>query len=413
MGSIISIYSKHRSYSQLHWIIGLIVAQSVHGKIIKPMLHWIIGLIVAQSVHGKIIKPMLQFPGKIFRTYLQNVAHRTREQTEAKSPLRETIAIIAFSTYRSEYTPYEKEQHVRGKPLTAHSLAATIASLYTVGFGRVVVVGHTMEDKEDVVEAFRILGAVFRKKQDRNATSSPTSSYQIGDTELAYVRITDQSWIKTKALDVNMPRGAIIGLQLALMGRMSDPHQEVDWLGTTFAASEWKYVYLTEPDTILHTKPWVLPSIRDGLDRGLSFFPHRMQPLPHESDLPPSLNDTNRNHVSDFNAGLFIPSHVHPFSEVKSLNPSSGRNVCCDGGKSWAGRSEAFGSCGTNWWACGFDEKIQQTKLSNAEVLERHKRLVPYPLMRLQDGTGLVFGSTNQGRNCVPLNAKCPRSAAI
>jgi hypothetical protein len=162
-----------------------------------------------------------------------------------------------------------------------------------------------MGEKERVDESFRILGVVFRKKQDRNVTSSPSSSYQIGDAELAYVRITDKSWIKTKALDVNMPRGAILGLQLALMGRMSDPHQ------------------------VLHTKPWVLPSIRDGLDSGQSFFPHRLQPLPHESDLPP-----NRNHVSDFNAGLVIPSHVHPFSKVKPFNPSSGHNVCCDGGKS-------------------------------------------------------------------------------
>lgn len=340
----------------------------------------------------------------VFRTYLQTVAHR-EQQTTAKSPLHETIAIIAFSPFRSDYAPYEQEQKVRGRLLTAHSLAATISSLYTVGFGRIVVVGHAVGDKEHVDEAFRMLGAVFRKQQQRNHTTS--SSQQIGDTELGYVRITEKSWVKTKDLDVNMPRGAIVGLQLALLGKFDEPHRDAEWLGTSLAASEWKYVYLTEPDTILHTKSWLLSSIQDGLDRGLSFFPHRLQPLPHESDLPHSRNDTQKKHVSKFNAGLFIPSHVHPFSKVESLNPSSGRDSCCDGGKSWVGRIDT--SCGTNWWVCGFDDKIQQRELSSAEVLERHKRLVPYPLMRLEDGTGVVFGSSNYGRLCIPSKRHCQK----
>eukprot|EP00980_Cylindrotheca_fusiformis_P000224 scaffold52_cov183-Cylindrotheca_fusiformis.AAC.3 len=344
----------------------------------------------------------------ILRTYLQRVAQISDEETSQTSPLRGTIAIIAFSPYQSAFGKQaEKEKQVRGSILTSHSLAASIASLYKVGFGRVVVVGYALDDEEHVDRTFQLLGAVFRKTQPIQPSNAKVhSKHHIGDTDLAYVRIVDKSWVRTKDLEKNMPRGAVVGLQQALLGKMSDPLQVQDWLGTTYAASKWQYVYLTEPDTILHTKPWLLSSIRDGLDRGLSFFPHRLQPLPHESDLTSTRHNSTKSLVSEVNAGLFIPSHVYPFSNVTSLNPGNGKEFCCDAGKSWPGRNESLLPCGTYWWACGFDDTIHQRNLSAADVLERHKRLINYPLMRLKDGTGVVFGSSNQGRSCKPSKTR-------
>jgi hypothetical protein len=321
-----------------------------------------------------------------FRNYLQKV-----RAIPEKSPLHPTIAMVAFA-------PYKSHHENRGHVLTVHSLAATIASLYQVGFGRVVVTGYNMGDQVYVEEAFRLLNAIFKD----NDTANEDAAYKIGNTELAYVRITNETWVKTQWVKFNMPRAAVIGMQLALTGQLEYPR---DWLGTTRESSYWKYVYLTEPDTILHTKPWLLSSIRDGLNRGLSLFPHRLQPLPHESDLPSLANSTSKEKLlSPTNAGRFIPGNVPPFSNVTVLDPSSGQDFCCDDGK-----TPNHDNCGTWFWTCGFDNGIQQKDLSNEEVLEKHKRLVSYPMMRLERGTGIVFGPTEHGRRCHPSKVPCPR----
>lgn len=304
-----------------------------------------------------------------FRNYLQQVS-----STDEKSPLHDTIGMVAFAPYKS---PIENRGHV----LTVHALAATIASLYQVGFGRVVVTGYNDGDDRHVQECFRLVNSL----------------YNLETTELGYVRITNETWITTQYVKFNMPRAAVIGMQLALKGQAKDP---LDWLGTKHEHSYWKYVYLTEPDTILHTKPWLLSSIRDGLDRGLSFFPHRLQPLPHESDLPLDAN-TSRIVTSSTNAGRFVPNSVSPFSNVTVLDPI--HDFCCDDGQ-----IPNHEKCGTWFWTCGFDNRIQQKDLSEEEVLEKHKRLVNYPMMRLERGTGVVFGPTEHGRRCLPSKVPCP-----
>ena len=198
-----------------------------------------------------------------------------------------------------------------------------------------------------------------------------------------------------------------------------------DWLGQNHDATYWKYVYLTEPDTILHTKDYLLPSIRHGLDQGLMFFPHRLQPLPHEYDLPPAGRNTNdknrpesqRRHITGSNQGRFVPASVHPFSDVTSLSES---DHCCDDGPGWwqsvlkfhlygKGWPNITGkeNCGTIWWACGFRNNLKQTEFNTTYVLELHKRLLPYTLMRLDYGTKVVFGSTQHGRKCHPSKEVC------
>jgi hypothetical protein len=343
----------------------------------------------------------------VFRKYMQKVleeqqvTEKDSSQSQNESALHQTIAMIAFAPYKSEFTPIQSEQKRRGRLLTVYSLSATLASLYRVGFGRVVVVGYDVADQAYVEESFRLLNFIFKTDSVGMNTTSSSSFLRIHNTEFGFVRLQNETWIKTKFLDKNMPRGAIIGMRMALSGILRDTDQRKQWIGSDFSASYWKYFYLTEPDTILTTKLWLRSSIRDGLDHGLSFFPHRLQPLPHESDL----------HVSDFNAGLFLPSHVHPFSNVTTLNLRNGRgDFCCDGGSSWIGRSERFGPCGTNWFVCGFDENVVQKNMSEENVLERHKRIVPYSLMRLQDGTGIVFASSNQGRRCFPSKTPCKES---
>lgn len=331
----------------------------------------------------------------IFRNYVEKVQKETPRQA---TPLQNTIAMIAFAPYKS------KGNEGRGEHLTAHSLAATIASLYRVGFGRVVVTGYWPDDKTRVEEGFKLLGEIFNNQAGVVAA-------KIGNTELGYVHITDETWLKTKWVKFNMPRAAVIGMQKALGGKLGNPQQSKDWLGN-HDASDWKFVYLTEPDTFLHTKKSLLSSLKHGLDRGLSFFPHRLQPLPHEINLPPPKHgDAYSYHFSSGYQSSYLPN-VHPFSNITVLDDST---YCCDSGKVWPGRSKEFGvrqvSCGTWWWECGFTNPRKKiVDLPEGQVLEMNKRLVPYPMMTIRDGTGVVFGSTECGRRCFPSKTKCKQS---
>eukprot|EP00980_Cylindrotheca_fusiformis_P013053 scaffold3267_cov140-Cylindrotheca_fusiformis.AAC.15 len=403
----------------------------------------------------------------IFQTYLNRVATSTTSTTTtttssssssspSNSPLHPTIAVIAFAPYNS------RQDFRRGPQLTAHSLAATIASLYQVGFGRVVVTGYNESDQDRVYDAFRLLKRHIMVDNDDNkddetdgggavgGTKSTTTTHhtntdvptKIGRMELAYVKIVDPSWLKTRWVQFNMPRAAVIGMQSAL-GPRDGRHKyrpeeeeeaktvEREWLGTTHDPSYWKYVYLTEPDTLLHTKPNIWKLIQQGLDDGLSFFPHRLQPLPHEENLPPAYsfnnnnntaainqinNNNNKKHISDMYAGRFLPN-IHPFSNITTLDDDDDDSMhCCDDtvGK-WPGRSVEFGieqrPCnGHWWWACGYSKDFKVAELTTDEILDHHKRLVLYPMLRMdRRGTGIIFGPTEMGRRCFPSKTPCPK----
>lgn len=322
------------------------------------------------------------------------------------SPLHKTIAMVAFAPYHSRSMPE------RAELLTAHALAATIASMYKFGFGRVVVTGLKETDEFFVNKAFQLLDATFNnhdseKQQWKNNQTNTTISKIGNTTELGYIQMTNETWTKTQWVAVNIPRGAVVGMQLALSGKLESETETQQWLGSS--QQDWKFVYLTEPDTILHTKSKLLPLIRNGLESGLSFFPHRLQPLPHESDFP---QNGGAPHISETNGKSYVPGHLYPFSNITTLGH---QDACCDGGSSWIGRNEPFCQggkvpCGGSmWWSLGFHR--EQKDLSNDEILQVHKRLIPYPMMRVGDGgTGVVFASTNHGRRCFPSKRSCRNS---
>lgn len=286
--------------------------------------------------------------------------------------------------------------------------------MYQVGFGRIVVTGyHHPIDEDRVREAFNIVDATFN---DVSKTHNDMARMflQVGHTDIAYVRL-QELWVKTNLVPVNVPRGALIGMQMALSGKLSEGHTK-DWLGDKSKTGEWKYFYLTEPDTILSTAPHILPLIRQGLDQGWIFFPHRLQPIPHEADLPVD--------HSFMSPGRYVPGSISPFSNITLLkNPwaDNRSNVeglyahCCDTGIFKPGRTEEFGTkqqpCGRWWWACGFTN--QESNISAMEALEFHKRLVPYPMMRLQGGTAVVVAATEMGRRCSPSRTPCASSLPV
>jgi hypothetical protein len=80
-------------------------------------------------------------------------------------------------------------------------------------------------------------------------------------------------------------------------------------------------------------------------------------------------------------------------------------------GKGWPGRTKEFGErlmpCGSWWYMCGFKRKGIVKELQDAVILENNKRLLSYPMMKLRDGTGVVFASTEMGRRCIPSKTPC------
>ncbi|KAL3940616.1 MAG: hypothetical protein SGBAC_004872 [Bacillariaceae sp.] len=347
--------------------------------------------------------------------------------------MKRTIAMIAFQPMIAAVDKEAMETlsdeearklQERADLLTTYSLAVTIASLYQVGFGRIVVVGYRDEDELGVRGAFELIHNAFPDEApstNGTATILPEGphAFQLklnGTTEVAYSRIYDEKWVFTRHVPVSMVRGSIVGMQKALKGELNDT-MTMEWLGRNHAdiINYWKYVYLSEPDTILNTKPWLLPSIRQQLDQGHSFYPHRINPLPHQEDFP----ITSKKHP-----GMFLPKNVHPFSNVSTLDPlshfgshSAFPDACCDGGDVLPGRTKEFGTgrfpCrdGYWWFFCGFDhhEDNETSAQMDQEQLarEEHKRLLEYPMIRFRDGSGMVWASNERGRRCFPSNGQC------
>lgn len=310
-----------------------------------------------------------------FRSYVRN----TKLDRHELSPLRETFAIIAFQSYL-----YLKEnESPRARTLTVSSLGSSIASLARAGFGRVVVAGMNDYDKGLVQETFWYLqdkldaaNAVHTLNQTKPDVT------RIGPMEVGYVEVQARE-AKTKFLDVNMPKGALNVMQHGFKGDL-DRKRTKDLFGTTTDKFYWKYVYLTEPDTLLQTKPWVLPQLKDALDSGLMLAPHRLQPVPHEQDFV-GMKDENRLIKAEGN-----------FSTVLDLDTLNGA-VCCDeqagSYKPW---KDYFGSCaGIIWFECGFQRAVSS--------YNNHNHLLPYSLIRLERGTGIVtLSATAHGRRCFP-----------
>jgi len=259
---------------------------------------------------------------------------------KVKSKLDKTIAIIAFMPYGGETIKGQSQA------LTASMLKACIRSMSRYGIGRVVVVVPTVSDRNK-----------FSQKVP-NMFGETTVVFRVAKT------------VKTKFISTNMPFGAIAGLQQAFKS------DDDDWLGNE---NRWNAVYLTEPDTLLHIKPKVFSDLMNGiLNEEWILSPHRLQPIPHESDLPFPLS----------------PVMVVPNNEHHKVTIVDSYTTCC-----WdSGNDRPYGAKGTRhqhpnkcnnyWYMCGFRSGD-------------HSSIQPYSLMRLSKGIGItMLMGSEHGRQC-------------
>mmetsp|Transcript_20866 Transcript_20866/g.50215 ORF Transcript_20866/g.50215 Transcript_20866/m.50215 type:complete len:468 (-) Transcript_20866:45-1448(-) len=314
---------------------------------------------------------------------LERVVDILREYTASrrivdygKDAPQETLVVVAYS-------PYAQIE------LTKWSLAATIASHISVGMGRIVVSGRLSKDEELVLEAFDIV-----KKQFESNVPTELSFC------LSFNEVANYDYASTPG---NIPKAALKKLRHILLGNTSEGDIEC-WLGgeTTInpakkeeeeeddddkfepiVQSKWKYIFFTEPDILLTTRQSSLVAMGEALKQGYVLAPHRLQPIPHGSDFNglEIANDMSR----------VIPA-AGAFEQVYEID--SNKMACCDAG-TYKPMTE-FEPYDKFWWMSGF------SKTSTMPVEAAHKHLLSYPLIRLANGTQVVFVGSEQGKLCHP-----------
>lgn len=319
-------------------------------------------------------------------SYIQNGGDYTT--TSSPDPLmKETLAMIAFRPYD------HKHDHENHHKLTVRSLAATIESLRRTEMGRVVVMGMVQDGAATLQEALHYL--INTNSGLTHEVDGQKGIVQIGHMEVAYV-MGSAEYGNTKHLNENIPRATLIGLKVALLKAersgmertLEDENTIKAWLGNRHDPSFWKYFYLTEPDCLLHTRRASLPQLKAQLDHGHILAPHRLQPIPHESDVPGIKNK------------LRFLNYADGFDKVWEIDHiAEDRDVCCDefaGPDVKPGKTD-YDDCGGWWYACGFNIDYNKTRD------DPHKRLRPYQVMKLKRGTGLTLIAGNlMARRCFP-----------
>lgn len=112
--------------------------------------------------------------------------------------------------------------------------------------------------------------------------------------DIVHVHITDQSLYESAFVKKNIPRAAVAGLLMAMTRKFNNNNDYSDntaaddddtstnniikeernkWLGQNHDFHYWKFVWLTEPDSILNMNINLISSFKDSLDEGIAFFP--------------------------------------------------------------------------------------------------------------------------------------------
>jgi hypothetical protein len=255
------------------------------------------------------------------RELLQGFMRRSQQQIPEEEDMapRHTVAILPYTDNFSG-SRAAQGQGDNKRELRIDTLAATMASLWQLGIGRVVVVGKTQADKESANMAF-----------DRLQAYQPAVPRSM---ELAFAVGPPNK----KGL---VPYQAVHGLQMALQGHPNMTATEIEnWLGAKHMSNvtRWKYVYFSEPDLILNSRASAIPTLTAELAKGNLIAAHRFQPVPHAVDFPPGFDDQYLLTVPE----LGNLSHVYDMYSDKS--------ACCDGGNGRPGREIKQAKWCTTWW---------------------------------------------------------------
>jgi hypothetical protein len=326
-----------------------------------------------QDAYNKCMESLRSYTKRVFST--TSPYNTLNSYTNDKA----TIAVIPFGSVGNKYSnestfdPYYE--------LTIQSLIATLASIWQTGtVGRIVIVGGPTQQERDSVT--QIINTFEDMVNDYcNEINDETKRIQF-------------QYIGNRENTKNLPKEALNGLQNAFNGNLPDDEITL-WLGPTTDRTKWKYVYFTEPDLILHTRPSTIPILLDGLDNNRILAAHRFQLVQHESDFLPN---------TTLHESLYM-SAVGKFGIVHELDSITGNDQCI-----WTTNDTAyFGRrprpCGDFWYRCGFGDQYNSSIDRNniTEVEQSYIGYQPLELIRLTHGTGFVIATGTESRQiCTP-----------
>jgi hypothetical protein len=281
--------------------------------------------------------------------------------------IRRTIAIIPFGLKSASLRWVNDPSY----QLRYESLFGTIVSIWQLGVGRVVIVGgNTTTENEVVTTLITNLQTMISESQQNNPT--------VPSVELQFIDVINSTLLPTEA---------IRGLQYALVGNYTSDEEIEKWLGTT-NRSKWQYVYFSEPDLILNTRPRIIPYIAKELQRGQTIMAHRFQLVQHGSDYPNFIDPQ-----------LIMPA-VGRFANVTSVSSLRRNDQCI-----WENYNNdrialKNKTCQMLWNRCGFDmnRKFNHYK-TIADVEKAYQMYKVFNFMRLVDGTGFTTIAGTEGRN--------------
>lgn len=291
-------------------------------------------------------------------------------------PILDTVHEIVSSTLALIPISFSRNTNTTASALDDHpfqilELAVTVASLWRVGIRRVLVVGLKQHQEEDVSALLKLLN-----------DSNPILAADLGN-HIFQLQFVDCSTVSSRqTVDNNVPRWALKGLQQAFKD------SNASWLGND--PSIWSYIYFTEPDLILNTRSSALPDLTDAIRNDYCIVAHRLEPLPHETDLISSASSDDDATREQFAKFLLLSSE-------QGLADTTESRSCCDQGSYYPAHIEDpstrvsmreldEGSCSTVWSLCC---------IANTTA---RRRLRPYaPFIRLAaTGTGLHLVHAHQ-----------------
>lgn len=305
-----------------------------------------------------------------FNNYLTNTRQIEKKQG---SPFYSTLAILPMYLTSGDNmcgsdVPLEQlieHEKDREQCLYMYALSATLTSLWQAGIRRVIIPMNVVDSPPVVQEAIKI----FRSSGIGRAESI---------MEIIPVNVTEG--INSDVFPCN----ALDQLKLALTGHMQEPELS-RWIGPSDQHDQWKFIYFSEPDLVLHTRSSSIRRLTESIEDGKIIAAHRFQPMLHVVDFPDDNVDV---------LYKYIPNYAN-FSDFIDLDVQA-VDSCCDAGNWWPGPDD-FPTCGRFYHSCGF----YRNPLNIEQASRFHERLFPYPRVRLIDGMN-VLSVQEHGRVCIP-----------
>lgn len=348
------------------------------------------------------------------------------DSDDPSNPMTDTLAVLPYAPMT---TGMRSE---RDRLVDVVVLAAQVVSLIKIGCGRVALVLHSPH-LPYVVK--RVWPALLELLQ---VTSTKTTFLSWIEWWSDYIRRNNQeveidtsdgiAWSATKEgteivlvpINTSDPRTIPIAtvqfLHEALFHGDSTFAQATSWSDEEYTmllgprSIGWKYIYYTEPDSPVLTRPYALPQFRTILDQGKTLFPHRLTVVAHESDVAKPRDDVgssreNRLSSYDLPPNLYLPAKDN-WTNVVELSFSVG---CCDSGKHYYPALDNFPGVKGLWYTEGFGQAILPNRTN--EHRERFRRMTAYSLMRFPYGSNItLFQGTAQGRVCTVQLGGCAGS---